>query len=603
MPLGQQSVNVKVGNKIHSVVVAKPDKETLKLREHVNGRLIGLRTNRYSWWVHWRECADYILPRRYKWLITPNQMARGSPINQHILDSTGTLAARNLAAGLMTGCTDPTKPWFRLRLGHLDSTQTNPVSLWLAECERILGLVFQESNFYTAMATMYYDLVVFGTATMIIYEDYENVITCYNPCPGEYYLEASDTLYVDSHYREFTYTVSQTVQRFGIENCSPAIQILYKSGGANLTRELVIAHAIEPNKDARKFGIPEHFKWRECYWEWGGSASPQGGSSYAPGVLYKGGFHEQPFIAPRWDIVANDAYGRGPGMDALPDIKQLQMEVRRKGQAIDKLVNPPMVADIQLKNQPASLLPGGITYVAGVLSNQRPGFAPVYQVQPPVKEIMEDLNEVRQRIKDVFFNNLFQTISQFETRSNVTAVEIDARRAESMIMLGPVLERINGEGLKIAVNRAFQIAARARIFPRAPQQVQGMELELDFVSMLETAQNAAQSAGIERIFGLAGNLVGVDPAVIDNLDVDYGIQKMSYLLHNDPKLIRSPAQLAQIRKGREQQKQQQQLLASADQAQKLAQGAQTLSQTDVGGGENALSAMLGGMGGMTGRAA
>src|SRR5262249_34299473 len=155
---------------------------------------------------------------------------------------------------------------------------------------------------------------------------------------------------------------------------------------------------------------------------------PQGGSSYAPGCLYKGGFFEQPFIAPRWDIVSNDAYGRGPGMDALPDIKQLQLEVKRKAQAIDKLVNPPMVADIQLKNQPASLLPGGVTYVSGLAQGAKPSFAPVYQVMPPVKEIMEDLNEIRQRIKDTFFNNLFQVISQFETRSNVSATEIDARR-------------------------------------------------------------------------------------------------------------------------------------------------------------------------------
>ena len=57
-----------------------------ELHRYVTGRLIGLRVNRYSWWVHWRELADYFLPRRYKWLITPNQMARGAPINQHILD-------------------------------------------------------------------------------------------------------------------------------------------------------------------------------------------------------------------------------------------------------------------------------------------------------------------------------------------------------------------------------------------------------------------------------------------------------------------------------------------------------------------------------------
>jgi len=84
-----------------------PTEQELELRKTMDGRLLGLRVNRYSWWTHWRDLADYILPRRYKWLITPNMMARGSPINGHILDSTGTLAARNLAAGMMTGCTDP----------------------------------------------------------------------------------------------------------------------------------------------------------------------------------------------------------------------------------------------------------------------------------------------------------------------------------------------------------------------------------------------------------------------------------------------------------------------------------------------------------------
>src|SRR6266478_4192802 len=130
------------------------------IRKQVDGRLLGLRVNRYSWWVHWRELADYILPRRYKWLITPNQMSRGSPINQHILDSTGTLSARNLAAGMFSGTCSPTRKWVGLHAGHLDSTQTSPVSLWLAECERLMYLIFAESNFYTAMAVFMFDLVV-----------------------------------------------------------------------------------------------------------------------------------------------------------------------------------------------------------------------------------------------------------------------------------------------------------------------------------------------------------------------------------------------------------------------------------------------------------
>ena len=54
------------------------DSPDVAFRKAAESRLIGLRVNRYSWWVHWRELADYILPRRYKWLITPNQMARES---------------------------------------------------------------------------------------------------------------------------------------------------------------------------------------------------------------------------------------------------------------------------------------------------------------------------------------------------------------------------------------------------------------------------------------------------------------------------------------------------------------------------------------------
>lgn len=561
-----------------------------RLRQQSEGRMIGLRVNRYSWWCHWRELADYLLPRRYKWLITPNQMARGSPINQHILDSTGTLAAYKCAAGMMSGTANPTRQWFRLKVGTFDSTQTSPTSLWLAECERILMLIFQESNYYTSVATALLDLVIFGTCSRIIYEDFESVITCVNPCLGEFYLDNDANNTVNVLQREFTYTVAQVVDEFTLENCSPSIQRLYAEGGTSLTRELVVAHSIEPNTDGRNFGIPSRFPWREVYWEWGGSASPQGGSSYAPGVLRKRGFYEQPFMAGRWDLVSNDAYGRGPGMDALPDTKQLQQEVKRKAQAIDKMVNPPMVADVQLKNQPASLLPGGVTYVAGMTANSRPGFAPVYQVDPKLREMMEDLNEVRTRIGKTFYNDVFAVISQYETRSNITAVEIDARRAEGFLALGPVFTRLQTEFFGKDITRVFAIASRAGLIPPAPQEIQGQGITVKYMSMLEIAQSAAASAGIERLFAILGNMAAIDPAALDNVDIDYGLDKMSSLLNNDPKLIRSPDELANIRQRREQQAEQAQRAAQAEQ---LAKAAQTASQTQIGGGRNALQQITG----------
>lgn len=558
------------------------------------GRLLGLRANRYSWWTHWRELADYFLPRRYRWIITPNMMARGSPINQHILDSTGVICARNLASGLVSGKSSPTRPWFKLRVGTLDSTTTSPVSLWLAECERILYLIFAESNFYNSIAQFYYDLVIFGTATQLIYEDFENVINCYNPCAGEYYIDIDGKYRPTIFYREFTMTIGAVVDEFGLANCSDSIRRIYTSAdGSGLTREIVVAHSLEPNDDgnAAKFGFSDRFAFRELYWEWGGSASPQGGNTQPQSFLRRKGFYERPNITGRWDLVSNDAYGRSPGMDALPDQKQLQLESRRKAQAIDKMVNPPLVADVQLKNQPASLLPGGMTYVQGYTSSGKPGIASVYDTKFPVAEITEDLNEVRVRLAKTFFNDVLMTASQYETRSNVTALEWDMRKSESLVALGPALERIDHEVLGPVLDRVFGIATRAGILPPAPPEIQGQMINVEYVSMLQQAQQAAASAGIERVLTLAGNLLGAKPDVMDNIDVDYALDKYSELLNNDPKMIRSPEQLAQIR---EERAQQQAAAVEAEQLKAMTEAGKNLSAIDLGGG-NAAQALAGGI--------
>ena len=455
-------------------------------------------------------------------------------------------------------------------------------------------LVFQESNFYNSIAIVYFDLVVFGTAIMLIYEDFEDVVHCYNPCFGEFYLDNDGKYNPTIFFREFTMTAAQVVDQFGYDNASQQVKMLYDEQKAALTREIIVAHAIEPNDKPQEYGIPSHFKFREVYWEWGGSASPQGGIAYAPGFLRKRGFHENPCVAVRWDLVSNDAYGRSPGMDALPDIKQLQQEVRRKAQAIDKVVNPPMVADIQLKNQPASLLPGGTTYVAGMMQANNAGYAPAYgNWKPGISEISEDLNEIRQRIRTTFYNDLFQVISQFQTRSNVSATEIDARRSEALVMLGPVLERIEYELLSPVIERTFSVMSRAGVLPRPPAEIQGANIDIEYVSMLATAQLAAATSGIERTLQLAGGLAGVDPTVMDNIDIDFTLEKYSNLMNNDPRMIRSPQQLQQIRAQRQKQQQEQEQMAAAERAEKLAAGAKNLSDVDMGGGQNAVQRMLG----------
>ncbi len=454
-----------------------------------------------------------------------------------------------------------------------------------------MRLVFQESNFYNSIAVLYYDLVIFGTATMLIYEDFENVINCVNPCAGEYYVDLNGQYQPVILAREFTMTIGAVVNEFGIDNVSASVRTAFElPDGSGKTREIIVAHLLEPNNDGRKLGIPEQYAFREVFWEWGGSTSPQSGPQQPPGFLRKKGYFEQPQVTVRWDLVSNDPYGRSPAMDGLGDQKQLQLESRRKAQAIDKMVNPPLVADIQLKNQPASLLPGGMTYIQGMQSGAKPAIQSIYETKFPVKEITEDLAEVRDRLKKVFFNDLFQTASQFETRSNITAVEWDMRKSESMVMLGPVLERIDHEGLKVVIERVWAMMVRAKVIPPPPQEVADMHMDIEFQSMLAQAQDAAQAGSIERVLGLVGNLAGVDPGVMDNINVDFAVDNYSSKLNNDPRMIRSPDEVAMIR---EERAKQQQAAQQADIAEKLSAGAKNLAAADTSG-ENALTTIMGG---------
>jgi hypothetical protein len=260
---------------------------------------------------------------------------------------------------------------------------------------------------------------------------------------------------------------------------------------------------------------------------------------------------------------------------------------KRKAQALDKHVNPPMVADVSLKNEPASLLPGGITYVNQVANGV--GFKPVYEVAPDFSGLVVDIKEVQSRIKETFFNDLFMMISQLDTVR--TATEIDARREEKLIQLGPVLERFENEALDPIIDRTFNIMLRAGILPPLPQALQGgKHIKTEYESMLAQAQRSAQTAGIERFAGFVGNIAGAHPEALDLVDFDDLIRDYNDLLGNSVTILNPQDQVNKIRKARAQQTAQQQ---NMQQNMAAVQGANTLSQTDVGGGMNALQMMMG----------
>jgi len=538
--------------------------------------LAAMETERQPYREVWRDLADYILPTRYAWLLSVSERQKRMTRNPNIIDATGTQSARILASGMLNGITSPARPWFKLRLKRYPDDANLMIRRWLDEVERRMLTTMAETNFYNALAVMYLDLVIFGTSAVLIYEDYRSVFRCYNAALGEFFINNSATGLVNSFAREFNYTLGQCVERFGLENLSPQKQEQFKAGGANILQPYTVYHLIEEN-DGKISGVRKGAEFREIYWLKGEPAGD---------VLSIAGYNELPGVFPRWELSGNDSYGTSPGMDALADIIQLQHEQKRKGQSLDYMLRPPLKADIQLQHRPTALLPGGVTYIAGI---NNVGAEPIYTVNPPIGELTLDIRDVQSRIRQFFHNDLFTMISQLETVR--TATEIDARREEKLVLLGPVLERFENEALDPAISRIYSIMERAGLLPEAPEGLAEQEIEIQYVSILSAAQSAVGVIPTERFLSIIGQTAAIYPAAINIPNIDEMLRDYGRDIGVRAKHIHSQEESAERTEAQEQQ-----LAAreAASQGAALVDAGKTLSETDVGGGMNALQQMMSG---------
>lgn len=493
------------------------------LYTHQESRLSGLRSWRWTWWSTWMALAEFMLPRRAKYFVTANQYNRGNYLNNSIIDSTATLAIQTCASGLWTGLTNPSRPWFKienaLAWNHVDAAGLE----WMEDTEKRIFTLFAQSNLYDILAQAFQDVVVFGSAPIIIYEDAQDGIRGYLPCAGEYFLGVGARLDVDTLYREFTYTIAQIVEQFRLVNCPQAVRDLWAQQGAAVDTEFVVCHAIEPNfalNDKGQTGRPVNvlsgkFKFRESYWLKGVVADKP---------LSMRGFNDKPFVVMRWSTVSNDAYGRSNGMDALGDVKQIQQETNRKAEFIEKGVRPPMIADPELKNEPASIIPGNITYVNTV--NGKKGFEPAYEVRAEwLQHLQLDIEKVAARIKECFFIPQFMAITQMQGVQPRNELELTKRDLERLQLLGPFITKFETDCASPLIKRVYGIMQRKGMLKPMPPSLKGIPLKISYTSMMRMAQKAAESVALKDfaqsigVASLAAKQSGVpDPARIVNWD-------------------------------------------------------------------------------------
>lgn len=561
-------------------------KEWATLYEHCEAQFQSLYTWRTSVWTTWGQIARYMLPRRFYAFQTGNMFNQGQRQDYAIVDRTATLAGEVCSAGLMSGLTDPDRPWVTLGPALPGLELDKQGQMWYDDLTERYRYVLDHCNFYDAQAQHYEDLTFFGTAPIIDYPDANNILQCFTPCAGEYLLGTGMNNTDETFYREFRQTVNQSVDMFGAENCGPDIQRMWREKGAALQYENIIGHCIEPNYaiggrgDTEVPPVDGGFTWREVYWL-------RGKKDMKP--LSVTGFHEQPYAVSRWNTQGNEAYGRGVGENMLADCIQLQLETRQKAESIEKVNRPPMGADVSLMNMPASTNPGKITYF-NTGANGEKKFFPLYEVKPDIPALTQDIQLIQQRLERTAYNDIFRMMESLrdKTKGQVTATEIDALKEESLMRLGPVINRVYGS-LRLRVKRHLSIMARAGLIPKKPPSLQGVPTKIDFVSMLTAAQNATSTAAIARSVQFAGTVSAVYPESRFVIDPEEAIREFNKGIGAPSRILRAPNEVKKLAQAEAQQTKAAQALQATTQG---AQAAGVLSKTSLAPG-NALSALVG----------
>ncbi len=525
--------------------------------------------------THWKMLADFIKPNRHRAYVT--EANRGNRKNQNIIDSTATLALRTFVSSLHTGMSNPASAWFKLSTPDADLAKFPPVKKWLYDVTEIMLSAFIKSNLYAAYPIVYGDLGLFGTSAMGIFADPKEIFFCRSFPIGSYALGMNAKERIDTFAYEYTRTVRQLVEEFGLEAISPSARKLWDEGNYEEKIEICWLIAPNPGADASKLYAKDRMPWHSCHFEKGSGADR---------VLSESGYEDFPIMAPRWDRAAGDVYATDcPAMAALGDIRALQMMAKRKAQGVELMINPAIQAPTHLRGVGVNLLPGGTNFVDQL--QQQEGIRPVREVNLPIDEIREDIGDVRQLIRRAFYEDLFLMISSIDKR-DVTATEIDERREEKLTVLGHALQNTNDDLHEPTINRCYPLLDRAGMIPPAPPELEGQDLKIEYQSILGQVQKMMGVTALDRFVRTGISLGEMFPEVKYKLDPYAIIDEYAERLGVDPEILVSSDDARAAVQALQKQAAAQQQTEMAAQA---AKGARDLSQANTTG-DNALAQII-----------
>ena len=522
----------------------------LDQREHVDARSKSMMAQRQDYEGVWHEIAGFTGHGNVPQLMqTPNGARRNKP--RALFDSHATRVFDYVQNGMYSGLSSPNRPWRKSKFMNRDLNEYHAARVWLDEVDQVLNDLYAASNFYQVAKMNYGCMAKFGPACAVMSEHWRRVAPTSYEDIGYFWFDLDECYEVDTMMRACPMTVRQVVEKFVRQRdgsmkwdmVSPRVHTAWDN--SNYGQIVECRQIIEPG-----FG---QFPWQSTIWDQGDDRQGK--------TLEEKGFYEQPFWAPRWDERGNDVYGMGRGEVMLPDLRELQMQAKRKGELTDLTAKPPTQGPPKKYN----LRPGGHTTVANTAEGKiETIYIPDGRAIPNTRE---DIADLKGQISDGAYADLFMMFSQREGIQPLNMEEIFKIQEEKLAQLGPVIETVNNDMLPVADARMYGIAQRGGLLPPVPEELAGEPVTVEFTSMLAQLMKMTGLSQTERVVGFAGSMAQVlGPEVLDTLDGDEIITDYAERAGVPAKAMRDMNKVKAMRESRQQQEQMEQMAAMAQPA-------------------------------------
>ena len=513
-------------------------------KKYFNMRRAELETAYNSLKPDWQELADFFLPRSVRFLArTVNKQPAK---NKKIKDSTPLLAVRNFSSGMMSGATSPATNWFKIKIRSTEQQGIYEVKKWCSDVENLFRDIFNASNLYRILPAVYKQIGVFGISVLGLMEDEKTVLRCQLLPIGSYRIAKNEKGEVDTICRVYMETAKNLYDRFGEENVSKEVINAIHS---NRFEELFeVVHFVEPNKEYMPNSVWAKDKaYISVYYEFASSEDK---------FLSVSGFDKFPYAVFESEVNGEDVYPcECPGVNALPDVKQLMSMVIDEGKAVKKMISPTYKGPASLKNKKMIDAPAAFIEED---ENGR-GLSPIYEVNPRVLEVDSIIEKLKESIKEIFYNDLFAMILNTAERSR-TATEVNELKEEKMVLLSPLLQQIHN-GLSQILSWLYTECAMQGLLPDIPSAIMGENIDIEFVSTLAQAQKAVKISAMERFTTFTINLAqSLDPSLKNKLNASKIVDDYADFANISPEQIVPTKELEKLKQKEEEQEQQKAML-------------------------------------------